>query len=221
MAAGLILSIDQGTTNTKALLVARSGELVFRTSTAVGLIHTREGYVEQDPQLLWQSIEAAIRDCVEFSRGSGSRIDAIAISNQRETAVAWDGETGEPLANAISWQCGRSAEICSGLAPHAQGIRRKTGVPLAPLITAGKWAWLLENDSRVQDAASRNNLRLGTVDSWLLHRLTRGAVHASDFTNASRTGLLDLHSLGWDEEMLTLFGIPRSALATLCSSSGN
>jgi glycerol kinase len=220
MPAGLILAIDQGTTNTKGLLVARSGEPVFRAATPVELIPTRQGFVEQDPQLLWESVLKVIGDCQASARESGFRIEAIAISNQRETAVAWEGQSGMPLANAIGWQCGRSAGICARLVAHAGTIRKKAGLPLATLITAGKWAWLLENDARVGEAAARGALRLGTVDSWLVHRLTRGAVHATDFTNASRTGLLDLESLNWDDELLTAFGIPRNALPELRSSSG-
>jgi glycerol kinase len=220
MPAGVILAIDQGTTNTKALLVARTGEPVFRASTPVALIHTPQGFVEQDPQHLWESVLKVVGDCLVFAGEAGAGIEAVAISNQRETAVAWDGTTGEPLANAIGWQCGRSAEICMRLAAHDGTIRKKAGLPLAPLITAGKWAWLLKNDALIRDAAERGTLRLGTVDSWLVHRLTRGAVHATDFTNASRTGLLNLESLAWDEELLAVFGIPCNALPELQSSSG-
>ena len=220
MRAGLILAIDQGTTNTKALLMNRSGETVFRCSAPVGLMHPRAGFVEQDPELLWFSVLAVMGECVAFAVREGAAIEAIAISNQRETAVSWDAESGAPLANAVGWQCGRSAGICARLAQHGAAIREKTGLPLAPLITAGKWAWLLENDERVQAAAAQGTLRLGTVDAWLIHKLSAGAVHATDFANASRTGLLSLDFLNWDRELAELFGVPLDALPDLRDSSG-
>jgi len=221
MPSGLILAIDQGTTNTKALLVGRSGATVFRASAPVVLIHTALGDVEQAPQQLWDSVRKVIAECVLYAAQSGSSIDALAISNQRETAVAWDVETGAPIANAISWQCTRSAEICRRLEPHSEAIRVKTGLPLATLISAGKWAWLLENGAEAQARAKAGTLHLGTVDSWLIHRLTGGLVHATDLSNASRTGLLNLEHLTWETELLDLFGIPLASMPELRSSSGS
>jgi len=220
MSAGLILAIDQGTTNTKALLVGRSGEPVFRAASPVSLISSQRGFVEQDPLLLWDSVMKVIAECKEHSNQVGALIEGLAISNQRETAVAWDCATGEPVANAISWQCGRSAEICDRFKPYAASIRKRTGLPLAPLITAGKWTWLLENNQVAREVAANGRLCLGTVDSWIVYKLTSGATHATDFSNASRTGLLNLHSLSWDNELLTAFGIPLSAMPQLRSSSG-
>ena len=134
--------------------------------------------------------------------------------------MAWHAETGKPLANAISWQCGRSAEICARLSAHASMIRSRTGLPLAPLITAGKWAWLLENNADVRALAACGKLCLGTVDSWIVYKLTGGAVHSTDLSNASRTGLLNLDNLVWDGELLATFGIPLDAMPALRSSSG-
>jgi len=221
MPSGLILAIDQGTTNTKALLVARTGEPVFRASSPVALVHSIHGHVEQDPLALWESVCRAISDCVRYAEQRGQAIEAAAISNQRETALTWDAETGKPIADAISWQCGRSAEICQRLEPHAQAIRAKTGLPLATLISAGKWAWLLENHAAVQECGRSGRLRVGTVDSWLLHQFTKGSLHATDLSNASRTGLLNLDSLAWDSELLDLFGIPFESLPELRSSCGS
>jgi glycerol kinase len=220
MPAGLILAIDQGTTNTKALLVDRSGKPLFRASSPVALIYPRRGFVEQSPQLVWESVLKVMSECKNHADQAGAMIEGIAISNQRESAVAWHAATGEPLANVISWQCGRSAGICTRLSPHAPSIRRKTGLPLAPLITAGKWTWLLENNPEVRALAEKSKLCLGTVDSWIVYQLTRGATHATDLSNASRTGLLNLDSLSWDGELLTTFGIPPNALPELRSSSG-
>ena len=221
MHPGLILAIDQGTTNTKALLVEWSGEPVFRTTSAVTLIHTAQGYVEQDPKQLWDSVQRVIAECTVYASRRGNSIKAIAISNQRETALAWDATTGEPLANAISWQCARSTEICQRLSAHTDTMRAKTGLPLATLITAGKWAWLLEHDAGVQAHARAGTLHLGTVDSWLIHRLTGGSVHATDRSNASRTGLLSLEQLAWDTGLLNLFEIPAASMPELRSSSGH
>jgi glycerol kinase len=221
MGFGLILAVDQGTTNTKALLIDRAGAPVFRTSSPVSLLARDGGFVEQDPMELWSSALAAMAAAVVHAAESNARIEAIAISNQRETALAWDGETGNALTKAISWQCGRSASICDRLAPHAEIIRDKTGLPLAPLISAGKWTWLLENDVYVQRARGSGVLRFGTVDSWLVFRLTNGAVHTTDLTNASRTGLLNLKTLDWDRELLELFGLPETAMPSLRGSSGS
>ena len=165
MRSKVILAVDQGTTNTKALLVDESGSPIFRTAEPVLLSTPADGFVEQDPVALWDSVRRAAECAVQHARETHAEIAGIAISNQRETAVAWDGETGEPLANAVSWQCNRSAAICERLGSHAPEIRAKTGLPLAPLVAAGKWAWLLENDARVQDACRRGTLRLGTVDA--------------------------------------------------------
>lgn len=220
MSVGLVLAIDQGTTNTKAVLVQRAGQPVFRAASPVSLIYLPSGFVEQDPLLLWESVLKVIAECQAYADEVGAVIEGLAISNQRETAVAWDAETGQPVANAVSWQCGRSAEICNRFMPYASAIRMRTGLPLAPLITAGKFAWLLENNQAAQEAAAHGTLRLGTVDSWIVYKLTRGTTHATDFSNASRTGLLNLDSLSWDDELLAAFGIPLRAMPQLCSSSG-
>jgi glycerol kinase len=215
-----ILAIDQGTTNTKALLCDPMGRVVFKTASPVSLLQPEPGYVEQDPLALWESVRCAINATLQFASHAKAAIAAIAISNQRETAVAWHAESGEPLGNAVGWQCNRSARICERLASHSATIRTRTGLPLAPLISASKWAWLLENSTRVQAACREEVLRFGNVDSWLLHQLTGGKVHATDLTNASRTGLLNLESLDWDSELLALFGVPRAAMPELRPSSG-
>jgi glycerol kinase len=221
MPPGLILAIDQGTTNTKALLVARSGQPVFRASYPVAFVNGADVHVEQDPLALWESVSKAIAECVLYAARSSESIEAVAISNQRETAIAWDAETCRPIAHAIGWQCGRSAEICQRLKPQAETIRAKTGLPLATLISAGKWAWLLENNAAAQACEKAGTLRLGTVDSWLLHQFTNGRLHATDFSNASRTGILNLDRLAWDDELLDLFKIPLASMPELRSSSGS
>ena len=220
MRDGLILAIDQGTTNTKALLVDRTGVPVFRASAAVSLIRLDSGYLEQDPLHLWNSVRQVIAECVLYASQRGVSIRGLAISNQRETGVAWDAISNAPVCSAISWQCPRTEEICQRLRAHTDAIRSSTGLPLATLISAGKWAWLIENDSRAQAAARAGNLRFGTVDSWLMNRLTGGSVHTTDLSNASRTGLLNLDTCTWDADLLELFEIPRESMPSLQSSSG-
>ncbi len=221
MQSGVILAVDQGTTNTKALLVDRSGLPVYRTSAPVGLSTSIAGVVEQDPMRLWESVQCVLDSAARHARATNMSVAAIAISNQRETALAWSAATGEPLANAVSWQCNRSSAICERLGSHAPAIRAKSGLPLAPLISAGKWAWLLENNPRVRAACRDGVLRLGTVDSWLIHKLCGRNSHATDLTNASRTGLLNLQSLAWDDGLLDLFDIPKAAMPQLLPSSGD
>ena len=217
--AGLILAIDQGTTNTKALLVAREGKPVFRTSVGVELLKPVAGLLEQDPLALWGSVRSVAAACAEWARAQGSTIDGIAISNQRETAVAW-WRDGKPAMPAVSWQCQRSASVCERVASCAEGIRERSGLPLGTLLTAGKWAWMLEHRPRLRETAESGGVCFGTVDSWLVWNLTGGKEHVTDASNASRTGLANLASLRWDEELLRIFDIPRQTLPHICESSG-
>lgn len=217
--AGLILAIDQGTTNTKALLVARDGQPVFRTSVGVELIKPGAGLLEQDPLALWESVRKVATACAEWVRVQGSTIDGIAISNQRETAVAWRRDGG-PAMPAVSWQCQRSASVCERVAPYAEEIRGRSGLPLGTLLTAGKWAWMLEHQPGLREAAESGSVCFGTVDSWLVWNLTGGKEHVTDASNASRTGLANLAAVRWDEELLRIFGIPEQSLPRICESSG-
>ncbi len=219
MASQWILAIDQGTTNTKALLIGREGQTAFRASAPLELLQPQPGYVEQDPLALWESVCKVAGDCVRHASANDGSIAAIAISNQRETAVTWRS-SGEPVGNAITWQCRRSALICDRLRRHAPKIRSVSGLPLDPLLSATKWAWVFEQNSGLRALAEAGDLRLGTVDSWLLYKLTNGRVHATDHTNASRTALLSLGSLDWDDAMLGLFEIPRATLPAVRASSG-
>jgi len=220
MPTGLILAIDQGTTNTKGLLVDSSGSPVFRTSSPVPLVTQPNGFVEQDPIALWRSVFAVMAESRGYAQQVGSSIEAVAISNQRETAVTWNAKTGHPAAPAISWQCGRGAAICDRHANQKASFRATTGLPLAPLLSASKWTWLIENQPAVRALADDGTLRLGTVDTWLIHQLTGGTVYATDLTNASRTGLLALNTLAWHAPLLELFDIPKNALPALHCSSG-
>lgn len=220
-----ILAIDQGTTNTKALLINRKGQAIFKDSVAVGLLQPKPGYVEQDPLELWQSTSEVMRKCAAHAKQAGAKIAGISISNQRETALTWrrqkdtSGAAGTPACNAITWQCRRSKPICEKLWNAAELLQRRTGLPLDPLLTATKWAWLLNEQPDLLAELERGTALLGTVDAWLLYNLTDGRAHATDFTNASRVALLNLETLDWDNELLKLFGVPRRALPKLAASS--
>jgi glycerol kinase len=213
-----ILAIDQGTTNTKALLVGRDGQPVFRVSVPVTVTNPRADWVEQDALELWESAVSVAESCLAHA-GLGS-IAGVAISNQRETMVAWDRTTGEPVAPAILWQCRRSTGICDGLRDggYESILREKTGLGIDPLFSASKMQWLLEDVDGLRAQAEAGRICLGTVDSWLIWKLT--GTHACDASNASRTQLLNLYSRDWDEELLALFGVPRVALPRVMASSG-
>jgi glycerol kinase len=210
-----ILAIDQGTTNTKALLVDRTGAIVARASRPVGIRYPQPGWVEQDPRELYRSVQEASAECL--AQASDVKPAAIGISNQRESVVVWDRATGEPVGPCITWQCRRTTEFCEELRARgvAEVVRERSGLTLDPLFSASKARWLL-------DRAKGGDLCIGTVDSWLLWNLTGGAngqIHATDYTNASRTQLYGLNHLGWDYELMNLFGISRAALPLVYPSS--
>jgi glycerol kinase len=210
--AHMILAIDQGTSNTKALLVSATGEIVARGSTPTGVHYPRPGWVEQDPFEIWRCTLDAIARCV--AQVDAPDITAIAISNQRETALLWERDSGVPVGPAVVWQCRRSAEICArmkadGLEPLLQA---RTGLQVDPMFSGSKLRWLLDAAPDGHARAASGSLCAGNVDAWLLWQLTGGAAHKTDMTNASRTQLLDLRALDWDDEILALFGIPRGIL---------
>jgi len=214
----LILAIDQGTTNTKALLVDREGQPIHRASSRLRLLHPEPDFVEQDPLAILRSVDHVIADCLAF----GKRIAAIGISNQRETVLAWDRKTGEPIGNAITWQCRRATAICDRLRldGHEPLLRERTGLGIDPLFSAAKLAWLLDRTPGLRDRAHAGEICFGTVDSWLLYHLTGGTHHVCDHSNAARTQLLNLHTSIWDPDLLAIFGIPIAALPTLHASTG-
>ncbi|QEE45870.1 glycerol kinase [Rhizobium sp. WL3] len=208
-----ILAIDQGTTNSKAVLVSSEGEIVARGSSPVGISHPQPGWVEQDPERVWQSVLEAIDICL--AAAPTVSIAGIAISNQRESVAIWDGETGEPLGPLVSWQCRRSAPACAELkaAGHSARVEALTGLPIDPMFPGPKMRWLLDR------APDDRPLRLGTVDSWLVHRLTGGKVHACDASNAARSQLLDLKQNVWSDELCDLFGVPKVFLPEVRDSA--
>jgi glycerol kinase len=215
----LILTIDQGTTNTKVLLIDSGGSVLAEASRPVKIEFPQPGWVEQDPVEIWTSVRDAVNECL--ATAGNPSVAAIAISNQRESAVAWERDTGKPVGPLVSWQCRRSAPICADL--RAQGledaVRNRTGLTIDPMFSASKMRWLLDNAPNGHERAEQGELCVGTVDSWLLWNFTGGAVHRCDVTNASRTQLFNIHTLEWDPELLQAFGIPLAALPEVQHSS--
>lgn len=218
--ARAILAIDQGTTNTKVLLVDEHSKLLRRVSLPVPVEVPRPGWVQQDAGVLWQIVQEAIYRALDTT--PGTRLAAVAITNQRESIIAWDRHSGEPLGPCISWRCKRTVPICEALRQQgwAERVTSRTGLPLDASFSASKARWLLDHIPDGQRRAEAGDLCLGTVDSWLLWKLTAGAVHATDVSNASRTLLFDIHRCQWDEMLLDLFGIPKAALPEVRLSSG-
>jgi len=211
---GYILAIDQGTTSTRAVLVDAEGLPCAQAQQELAQHYPQPGWVEHDGEEIWRAALAVGR-AVLAQRSLGARdVAAIGIANQRETTVVWERRTGRPIARAIVWQDRRTAQRCADLvaARHGERVRARTGLVIDPYFSATKIAWLLDNIAGARDAAERGELAFGTIDSFLLWRLTGGAVHATDATNASRTLLFDLHRQHWDDELLALFRVPRALL---------
>jgi glycerol kinase len=215
----LILALDQGTTNTKAILLDRFGAVCARASRPLSISFPQPGWVEQDPEALWTSVREAAAECV--AAAGHVELAGIGISNQRESALIWDRRSGAPLGPCIVWQCRRTAAFCDALRqkPVDECLRRTSGLPVDPLFSATKFRWLLNSIPDGSSRASNGDICAGTVDSWLLWKLTGGAAHATDFSNASRTQLLRLADCRWGEELLSLFEIPAACLPRLQASS--
>jgi glycerol kinase len=214
------LAIDQGTTNTKVLLVDHAGAVRARASRAVEIAFPWPGWVEQGARALWASVTRAVDDCL--GRAGDAEIAAVGVTNQRESVVVWDRRTGDPAGPCITWQCRRTVSYCEELRERGLEayIRERSGLPVDPLFSGSKARWLLANIPDGTARAAAGELCIGTVDSWLLWNLTGAAVHATDASNASRTQLLNLRQCRWDEELLRLFGIPEACLPEVHASSG-
>ncbi len=213
-----ILSVDQSTSTTKALLFDKEGNLVRRANVPHKQIINDRGWVEHDAEEILRNVFAAIRTVIGEAAIEPRQILALSLSNQRETSVAWDRSNGVPAHNAIVWQCGRAAGICKKRESHASIIKEKTGLNLSPFFSASKFAWFLEEVPLVQKLAENNSLVLSTIDSFLLYHLSEEHVVLTEPSNASRTQLLNIYSLTWDEELCTLFGIERGQLPAIVDS---
>ena len=211
-----ILAVDQGTTNSKAILVAETGAILAQGSAPVQTKHPRSGWVEQNAAQIWRSIVAAIGECL--ANGPELEIAALGISNQRESVLAWDKRTGEALGPVVTWQCRRTAAVCEELkaAGHEDEIIARTGLPLDPLFPATKVQWLLETH---RGSLASEDICIGTVDSWLIWNFSAGKVHATDSSNAARTQLYNISEAGWDDRLCELFKVPRVMLPEVRDSS--
>ncbi len=220
--AGYILSIDQGTTGTTAILVDASGRVLWRVSREIAQIYPHPGWVEHDPAELFESCLEVVDELLEETETGPRQIEALGITNQRETAVVWERETGRPVANAVVWQCRRTAALCDAM--RARGlestVRERTGLPIDAYFSATKVRWLLDNVPDGQSRAEAGELLFGTVDSWLLWNLTNGLTHATDVTNASRTMLFDTGALSWDRELMDALDVPPRMMPEVKPSCG-
>lgn len=216
-----ILAIDQGTTSSRSILFDHEGNIISVAQKEFTQFFPKPGWVEHNPKEIWSSQASTIAQAITNVGVEGKDIAAIGITNQRETTIVWDAETGAPVYNAIVWQDRRTADYCKEL--EAKGltnmIREKTGLILDAYFSGTKVRWILENVPGAREKAEAGKLRFGTVDTWLIWKMTNGECHVTDVTNASRTLLYNIHTLQWDEEMLQLLGIPRSMLPEVKSSS--
>ena len=207
-----ILAIDQSTSATKAIIFDNKAQLVARSTLPHQQFYPQSGFVEHDPMEIFENTLTAIRNVMADASVSEENLQSIAITNQRETSLIWDKTTGLPVANAAVWQCLRGAEICANLKSqgYSKMIRQKTGLVIDPYFSASKLQWIMENTPGLKEKATKGELLLGTMDSWLLWKLTSGKVHATDFSNACRTMLFNINELQWDEEIINIFGLQKN-----------
>jgi glycerol kinase len=220
-AKGYILVIDQGTTGSAALLFDEEGQIVSSADSEISQIYPQPGWVEHDPKEILRTSLVVAQEALQKAGVSASQVKGMGITNQRETTVVWDRRTGEPVNNAIVWQCRRTAPLCEELKAKglAKTIREKTGLPIDAYFSATKLRWILDHIPEGQRRAQQGDLLFGTIDSWLVWNLTGGAVHITDYSNASRTMLFNIHTLEWDRELLAVLDIPEAVLPKVLPSS--
>lgn len=216
-----ILSLDQGTTSSRAILFDRQGRTIHSAKTEFPQYFPKPGWVEQNPNEIWGSVLAVIASCLSEAGVKAHQIAGIGITNQRETTIVWNKETGLPVYPAIVWQSRQTAELCEDLKRRGLGdlFRTKTGLLIDPYFSATKVRWILDHVPGAREQAERGELLFGTVDTWLIWKLSGGAVHVTDYSNASRTLMYNIHELKWDEELLDILGIPAIMLPEVRSSS--
>ena len=217
-----ILSLDQGTSSSRAIVFDHEGNICSMAQHEFPQIFPHSGWVEHDPHQIWGSQASVVAEAISQIGINGHDIAAIGITNQRETTIVWDADTGEPIYNGIVWQDRRTSEYCDRLREEGYGemIREKTGLVIDAYFSATKIKWILDNVAGARRRAEEGKLRFGTVDSWLVSCLTRHHVHVTDVTNASRTMLFNIHTLEWDKDLLKLFDIPESMMPEVVASSG-
>ena len=211
-----IMSLDQGTTSSRCIIFDRRGNIVSEAQKEFTQFFPQSGWVEHDAMEIWATQFSVAQEAMAFRNLKAEQIRAIGITNQRETTVIWEKATGKPIAKAIVWQCRRTSDQCDALieAGYEEMIRNKTGLKIDAYFSASKIRWLLDHIPGAEEKAKNGELLFGTIETWLLWNLTEGRVHVTDYANAARTMLFNIHTLTWDEEILELFGIPRSMLPT-------
>ena len=216
-----ILALDQGTSSSRAIVFDETGRPCASSQREFPQIFPRPGWVEHDPNEIWASQASVIAEAISIIDINGLNIAGIGITNQRETVVVWDVDTDEPVYNAIVWQDRRTSEYCDSLKADGMSefIHSRTGLIIDAYFSATKIKWILDNVEGARARAEQGKLRFGPIDSWLVWKLTRGDVHVTDVSNASRTMLFNIHKLEWDDDLLKMFGIPRSMMPRVCSSS--
>lgn len=214
-----VLTIDQGTTSTRASLIDHEGNIFYKSQQEVACLFPRDGWVEQDALDIYLSVLNVINDLLAKTNLTYKNIDSIGITNQRETTVIWDKETGMPVYNALVWQSRQSAYICDALKDKTDFVREKTGLIINPYFSASKIRFILDNIENGQEKAEKGELMFGTIDTWLMYKLSEETIFKTDVTNASRTMLYNIKTLSWDEELLELFNIPKCILPEVCPSS--
>ncbi len=221
MSPRFVVSIDQGTTGTTVLVLDEALAVRGRAYREFPQIFPQPGWVEHDPEAIWRSVTESLGEALAAAKVGPRELAAIGITNQRETTVLWDRATLRPLANAVVWQDRRTADVCARLRAdgHLERVRARTGLVLDPYFSGTKLGWLLDHVDGLRDKAGRGEARFGTIDSFLVARLTGGAAHVTDVSNASRTLLFDLGRLAWDDELCALFGVPRECLPSVRSSA--
>ncbi len=216
-----VLAIDQGTTSSRAILFDKKGNIVSKSQKEIEMIYQQEDYVEQDAYAIWMSVITSMADCLVNAEIQPNEVDSIGITNQRETTILWDKRSGIPIYKAIVWQSKQSNQICEDLKDngYSELFREKTGLLIDPYFSASKIKWILENVSNAKKLMDEGNLMFGTVDTWLIYKLSGNKVHKTDYTNASRTLLFNINTLEWDQELLDIMKIDKSILPEVCSSN--
>jgi glycerol kinase len=216
----LILAIDQGTTGTTVLVVDAAGRIRGRAYAEIRQYYPKPGWVEHDPEEIYRSVVTLSKKAIAAAKAPAAAIAAIGITNQRETFVVWERSSGRPIHRAIVWQCRRSASICDALREREPEVARRTGLLVDPYFSGTKLKWLLGENPEIRKRAARGELCFGTIDTWLVYKLSRGAEFVTDYTNASRTMMFNLARRDWDDEMLAMLGVAREMLPRTASSRG-
>lgn len=216
-----ILTIDQGTTSTRASLIDHDGNIFYKSQHEIKCYFPHDGWVEQDALDVWLSVLDVINDLLAKTNLTYSNIDSIGLTNQRETTIVWDKKTGFPVYKALVWQSRQSAYVCDALKDKEEFVRKKTGLIINPYFSASKIRFILDHIENGQERAEKGELLFGTIDTWVMYKLSNGKIYKTDITNASRTMLFNINTLKWDDELLELFNIPKCMLPEVCPSSYN